>query len=190
MQNQFIDEESESVETAKSNLRILVVDNWSFQLMETLSKLGQAGYFNSSPALNCLEALITLMSTRRPFDVILFSANLNEVELNMLILEIAKKKLARYFLLIGETHSTNYCQDIIYETNTPEFRCLGILSKPLSTAKLANTLARIPVRNGQKTNIPVLGLPIEARTPPKTATIDKKKDPPQHKNRHKQNKEL
>ncbi|WP_157832272.1 hypothetical protein [Pseudomonas sp. 09C 129] len=162
------------VDTAKNNLRILVVDNWSFQLMETLSTLGQAGYFNTFPALSCLEALIALIASRRPYDVILFSTKLNITELNMLIFEISIRKLARYFLLIGEPQPSNLCLDSIYEASRPECRCLGMLNKPLSPDKLATTLARIPLRNRQKTNTPMLDLSGETNTPSKSSITQNK----------------
>ncbi|WDG71918.1 hypothetical protein [Pseudomonas chlororaphis] len=162
------------VDTAKNNLRILVVDSWSFQLMETLSTLGQAGYFNTFPALSCLEALIALIASRRPYDVILFSTKLNITELNMLIFEISIRKLARYFLLIGDSQPSSLCLDSLYEANRPECRCLGMLNKPLSPDKLAATLARIPVRNRHKINTPMFDLSEETNAPSRSSTPQNK----------------
>jgi hypothetical protein len=163
------------VDTAKNDLRILVVDSWSFQLMETLSTLGQAGYFNTFPALSCLEALITLIASRRPYDVILFSTELNITELNMLLFEVSTRKLARYFLLIGETQPSSLCLDSIYEASRPECRCLGMLNKPLSPDRLAATLARIPIRNHHKINTPML-TPSEETNAPSRSSITQNKD--------------
>lgn len=176
MKNQFIEVKSEVVDTAKNNLRILVVDSWSFQVMETLSKLGQAGYFNTFPALSCLEALITLIASRKPYDLILFSTKLNITELNMLIVEVSFRKLARYFLLIGDPQPSNLCLDSILEASRPECRCLGMLDKPLSLDQLAATLARIPVQNRHKINTPTLGLSGEPNAPSISSTTDQNKD--------------
>ena len=135
------------VGTEKNNLRILVVDCWPFQLMETLSKLSQAGYFNTFPALNCLEALINLYASRKPYDLVLFSTALNAAELNMLIVELSQRKLARYFLLIGDLkHSDNH-HDLNYKSSRPESRCMGMINKPQSTEELAAKLAQISVDN-------------------------------------------
>ncbi|MFQ6557620.1 hypothetical protein Q7F05_16895 [Pseudomonas sp. Lb2C1-1] len=154
----------EVVDTKKNNLRILVVENRPFQLMETLSKLGQVGYFNTFPALSCLEALIVLNASRKPYDIILFSTELNAAELNMLIVDLSIRKLARYFLLVGDPQPGDLCAHFAHEASRPEFRCLGVLNKPVSSDKLAAILARIPTSSSQRSNTLMPGRS-EASTP-------------------------
>ncbi|RFD32547.1 hypothetical protein CER19_05140 [Pseudomonas sp. GL93] len=128
------------IDIAKNNVRILVVENWPFQLMDTLSELGQVGYFNTYPALSSQEALTTLTAPHAPYDTALLSTSMEASELTDLILKLSKGNLTRHFALIGNTQPTPQCLKTICAVNRADFSFLGILEKPLSATKLAKVL--------------------------------------------------
>ncbi|MCP1446042.1 CheY-like chemotaxis protein [Pseudomonas sp. GGS8] len=151
MPSHFFSEDFEPSDIEKNSIRILVVDNWSFQLMETLSTLGHVGYFNTFPALSGPDALSALCTTQTPYDVILCSAEMNIAELRILLLAASKHRLAPYFSLIGDKQSIYQRLEFLYEASGPDFRFLGVLTKPLSPPLLASTLSWVDTRARHKT---------------------------------------
>ncbi|NWC93040.1 MULTISPECIES: hypothetical protein [unclassified Pseudomonas] len=144
----------------KNKTRILIVDNWPFQLMNTLIRLGDAGYFNTYPALNCLEALIELHDTLRPYDIVLCSTSLEIGELRSLLQEVSRHSLARYFSLAGDVDAIQNHMGFLTSLKGPGFQFLGVVDKPLVPSECDQVLGqaqpfkrsrgRPPLRKGRR----------------------------------------
>lgn len=126
----------------KNKTRILIVDNWPFQLMNTLIRLGDVGYFNTYPALNCLEALIELRDTLHPYDIVLCSTSLEIGELRALLQEVSRHSLARYFSLAGDVDAIQSHMEFLTSLKGPGFQFLGVVDKPLVPSKCDQVLGQ------------------------------------------------
>ncbi len=149
MTSPFFSVTSDVMALEKTNIRILIVDKWSFQLLNTLTTLSDAGYFNTFPALNCVEALTALRDTKHPYDVLLCSTALDAEELRALLEVASRDHLTSYYSLFGDTlpqgKSTTYLQNLY----TPGLQFLGTFEKPLSSTGYGQALARVHTRKNQ-----------------------------------------
>lgn len=133
----------------KNDTHILVVDKWSFQLLSTLTTLSDAGYFNTYPALSCVEALTALRTTKKPYDVLLCSTALDFEELCALLEIASRDHLAQYYSLFGDAFPQDKLTTFFQDIKTQDLEFLGIFEKPLSSTGYGQALARIHARKNQ-----------------------------------------
>lgn len=154
MTNHFISAASDLVAFEKNDIRILIVDDWSFQLMETVSKLSEAGYFNTYPALGCMEGLIALHNAQKTYDILLCSTSLNFAELSILLQAASRNHLTRYYSLIGDAGPLDSHLEFFQNLNTHTFRFLGVFDKPLLPYSFGRALAHVHIHKNQRIAAP------------------------------------
>lgn len=133
----------------KNDIRILIVDKWSFQLFSTLTTLSDAGYFSTFPVLSCVEALTALRDTHKPYDVLLCSTALDFQELCALLEKASCDHLIGYYSLLGNVLPQDKFITLLQDFSTPDLKFLGSFEKPLPSTSYGRALARVHARKNQ-----------------------------------------
>jgi CheY-like chemotaxis protein len=123
-----------------AGLSVMVVEDHSFQRRVALRLLEELGLHSLSEAADGKAALKLLEKAARPPDVVLVDLDLPEMDGIEFIGHVASRKLARAVVLTSALDPAllNTVQGM---TRAYGLRVLGVIEKPLTTAKLAEVLA-------------------------------------------------
>ncbi|RJG12746.1 response regulator [Pseudomonas cavernicola] len=124
-----------------SPLRILVVEDHSFQLIAAQMVLNQLGYYHLAQALDAEEALQAMQNAATPFDLLLCDQNLPDMPGLKLIERACASGKVRAAVLFSGVNDAELAA-LASEAESKALPLLACLSKPIDGRKLTPLIAQ------------------------------------------------